>query len=236
MGIYANIEAALRARLMALASTMAVTATLAADAKAGDDTISLSGASAEWQVGPGDAVQIAGDATPYIIAGEPVISQSSAFLGVQVAPVLAAPASAGTAVVVSCPFSGRVIPPNIPFDPNQNQDARAGMFWMTTDFMPGMPVQETLGELGENQQAGIFQVSLFVPEGIGLSVAYAIADRIASQFKRGTVVEAGGVQAETTRAYVGPGGPAGGPGGPKSPDGWFFLPVTVGWWAITQNV
>ena len=71
--------------------------------------------------------------------------------------------------------------------------------------MPAEPYNGTLGD-GFYREQGIFQVSLFYPQGVGPNTAETRAGLIRAAFKRGTVLTSGSVKVQINDTpYIGQG-------------------------------
>ena len=64
----------------------------------------------------------------------------------------------------------------------------SGQFYRVQSF-PTEANQVELGDAGRNRFRGLWQVSVYVPEGQGLRKGLATAQEAADHFKRGTVLE-----------------------------------------------
>ena len=88
--------------------------------------------------------------------------------------------------------------PNVDFDPPAEG-------YLAVNHFPAITDQVTLGDLGQNRHTGMFQVSVFVPEGDGSIAAMDVAGEIIAQFKRGTTLTSGGLSIRIIQPpYVAP--------------------------------
>lgn len=78
---------------------------------------------------------------------------------------------------------------------------------------------ETVGVNSVSRVPGVFQVSVYARDGVGVVGSKEIADRLISHFSRGTSLDAGDCSVEITlQAYVSP---------VQIGGGWLNLPVSI---------
>ena len=131
-------------------------------------------------------------------------------------------------LATSTTLASRLSVANVAFDPNAEGDANAGAPWFRSTVMPGEPYQQSMGgaNFGVNTFPGIYQVDCFYPKGGGDSAALAMADTLASYFKRGSTFTSAGITIRVKRAWTNT---------PAEEDRWFHVPVVVSWWADVDN-
>ena len=109
---------------------------------------------------------------------------------------------------------------NFPFEP------AVGTLWIRPTILPGDTVQASLGTTGQDMSQGIYQVDVFAEAGAGKNEAVAMADKIADQFKRGTILTYNDlkvrISAVSRQASV------------NNSDGWFQIPINVVWISYTE--
>jgi hypothetical protein len=93
-----------------------------------------------------------------------------------------------------------------------------GVAWARVNTLHGKPLNPTMGD-DFNREPGIFQIALSYPENTGSVDAMAKADALCAWFKRGTVLEEGGVRILIDKAPS--------VGGVTSDGAWFRATVSV---------
>ncbi|MBP8812319.1 MAG: DUF4128 domain-containing protein [Laribacter sp.] len=96
---------------------------------------------------------------------------------------------------------------NVEFTPPTGPHLRAFL-------LPGETLDPTIGG-GHQRRIGLFQVSVYAPEGIGPSLGDELADDIVSLFPRGLSIC--GVQIDSTPSIA----------GPRPEPGWSVTPVSI---------
>lgn len=69
---------------------------------------------------------------------------------------------------------------NRPYEPS------LGTLYARPTLIPGDMVQASLGDSGQDQSVGVYQIDVFAEAGQGKNEAVVMADTIANHFKRGT--------------------------------------------------
>lgn len=93
-----------------------------------------------------------------------------------------------------------------------------GTPYQRANVLPATPDNSTKGA-GMRTERGVFQVTLFYPEGVGSADAQARADAIVAWFKRGTSMTNGGVTTIVTHTPAKAGG--------FNKDGRYVVPVSI---------
>lgn len=101
---------------------------------------------------------------------------------------------------------------NRAFEPTQ------GTLYVRQTNLQGDTIQATLGESGEDETVGVYQIDIFSPQGEGKKEGIDMSDAIANRFKRGTVMTYNGVNV-TVRSVS--------RGASINSDGWFQIPITI---------
>ncbi len=101
---------------------------------------------------------------------------------------------------------------NVAFTPTQ------GTPYQRANMLPAAPDNTMLGPR-EWMEIGIFQVTLFYPQGAGSAEAQTRAEAVRAQFKRGTTVSHGGLATVITHT------PA--KAAAYSADGWYVVPISI---------
>lgn len=101
---------------------------------------------------------------------------------------------------------------NVAFTPTQ------GTAYQRANMLPAAPDNTMLGPR-EWMEIGIFQVTLFYPEGAGSGAAQERAEAVRTHFKRGTTVSHSGITTIVTHT------PAKAPA--YSRDGWYVVPISI---------
>jgi hypothetical protein len=87
--------------------------------------------------------------------------------------------------------------PNVDFVP-----PASGAYFRVQSF-PTESLQAELGDTGRNRDRGIWQISVYAPEGEGLTDGLALAQAFATQFKRGLALTTpGGLTVRVTKPPV----------------------------------
>jgi len=100
-----------------------------------------------------------------------------------------------------------------------------GTLYIRPTNLPGDTVQAGLGDTGEDNTIGVYQVDVFAPGGKGKKAAVDQADTIANLFKRGTDMV---YNSRTVRVQSVSRGSA------RNDDGWYHLPVVINYYSFTQ--
>jgi len=94
----------------------------------------------------------------------------------------------------------------------------AGTRWYRATFLPGMAQAAAVGVDAQNRHYGLMQVDVCEPKNLGDALAGTEAERIATCYKRGTVLTYSGVSVRVERAYRGAAIPN---------EDWFMVPVLI---------
>lgn len=108
---------------------------------------------------------------------------------------------------------------------NQNYSPTQGTLYLRPTIIPGDTLQAGLGDAGIDEHIGLYQVDVFAEAGVGKGAAVVMADTVADQFSRGTVLSLNGVDVRIVSTSRGVGTVDG---------GWFIVPVTVSYQSFTQ--
>ena len=114
----------------------------------------------------------------------------------------------------------RISIPNVTFTPTTNEN------YLELSFLPAGTSQATLGTTGMNRNTGLAQIMVKVQDGVGFKDADLKADEIAEHFKRGTILENGGVKVHITKVEPNPA---------LVEDDKYNLPVSIYYRADTNN-
>lgn len=100
-----------------------------------------------------------------------------------------------------------------------------GTLYLRPTVIPGDVFQSSLGENGQDQNVGIYQIDVFAESGEGYNDAIVMADLIANHFKRGTTLTYNNrtVRIRNTSRQV----------GINSNDGWYQVPVEIPYISFT---
>ena len=99
--------------------------------------------------------------------------------------------------------------------------------FLKSDYLPAGMRQATAGATGLNELTGIFQVTVFMPDGSGDGALYRLVDDVLNHFKRGTVLtSSGGVSVTVTRSNPSP---------MIDVDGYLTVPVSVSFRSFQGN-
>lgn len=101
-----------------------------------------------------------------------------------------------------------------------------GTLYIRPTLLAGDTNQASLGDSGTDQNIGIYQLDVFAPAGTGKGAAIVMADTIANQFKRGTVLTYSGVTVRVKNASR--------QAAINNADGWYQVPVVVTYISYTQ--
>ena len=109
---------------------------------------------------------------------------------------------------------------------NQGYEPANGTLYVRPTIIPGDTVQASLGDAGQDVQVGVYQVDIFAKAGEGKNDALAMADLIADQFKRGTVLiyNTRNVRIQSASRLV----------AANTTDGWFQLSVQINYISFTE--
>jgi len=110
---------------------------------------------------------------------------------------------------------------NHQFEPIKNRG------WLATTLLVAESYGRSLGKNPTVRMQGIFQVSVFTPQGAGPGNADALADEIMRHYKSGTRLSANGREVTT----IVPGRSAG-----FVDSIWYHVPVTVGWYTHVEDI
>lgn len=100
-----------------------------------------------------------------------------------------------------------------------------GTLYLRPTLLMGDSTQASLGDSGEDENIGVYQVDVFAEAGTGKNAAIVMADNIANHFKRGTDMVYNG---RTVRVQSASRGPA------STSDGWYQMPVNITFYSITD--
>lgn len=98
--------------------------------------------------------------------------------------------------------------------------------YLSPFLLPAEPFQSEIGTAGANRHTGIFQISIFAPQGQGMGVAGTLRDNLVDHFKRGTTLTYSGVTVTVEKAYPGP---------MLTEVGWVHIPITIRYRADAAN-
>lgn len=101
-----------------------------------------------------------------------------------------------------------------------------GSPYIKPELLPGEPMQAELGQHGRNLHVGVYHLSLFYPAGTGTLGAGTARDDIIDHFKRGTVLEYGGLPVTVTKAHAGP---------MLQETDWVNIPITIQYRVFADN-
>lgn len=73
-----------------------------------------------------------------------------------------------------------IAPPNKTFTPTP------GVLWLKPDFVPSDDSPVTLGEFGDDELTGFFQIGIYVPAGSGDGASITMLDTLKAGFKNGS--------------------------------------------------
>ena len=110
--------------------------------------------------------------------------------------------------------------------PNNEYTPVKGTLYARPTNLSGDFQQVTLGDSGEDQVTGIYQIDIFAPSGEGKYESSTMADLIADQFKRGANPTYNGVTLRVRSATLRE--------GINENNGWYHTFIEVNYLAITQ--
>ena len=67
-------------------------------------------------------------------------------------------------------------------------DPSYGDAWLRPSYNNAEPDQAELGEHGRNEHVGFYQIDIFAPRNVSISVIEQMADALVQRFKRGTTL------------------------------------------------
>jgi hypothetical protein len=102
--------------------------------------------------------------------------------------------------------------------PNAVYTPTIGTMYLRPTFLPGDTDPAAIGSTAQDVTSGLYQIDIYAESGRGQIEILEMADRIADQFKRGSVLTYNGVNVRVVRTSR---------GGATVRDGWFVLPVTI---------
>lgn len=109
---------------------------------------------------------------------------------------------------------------NVPFTPT------AGQPYLKPVLIPGEPFQAELGTDGLNMHPGLYQISIFYPEGGGVGGLETLKNGLIDHFKRGLTLTYGGIETRIVKAF---------PGIMQQETDYIYQPITVQWRAHAAN-
>ena len=109
---------------------------------------------------------------------------------------------------------------------NSGYEPTVGTLYARPTLIAGESTQATLGDSGTDMNIGIYQVDVFAEAGQGKNEALVMADLIADQFKRGTVLT---YNSRTVRVNN-----VSRQAGINNADGWYQVIVEVNYISFTQ--
>ena len=101
---------------------------------------------------------------------------------------------------------------------NAGYEPTIGTMYLRPTFLPGETEAAALGAEAQDITIGLYQIDIYAESGRGQNEIIEMADKIANQFKRGSVLTYNGVNVRVVRVSRGPA---------YNADGWFVLPVTI---------
>ncbi|MCB2186285.1 MAG: DUF4128 domain-containing protein [Deltaproteobacteria bacterium] len=231
-GVNGAIGAALRAHLEAFAASARESVASAGISAASQTFTAASAIFSDFR--QGDSIIVTGFASP-ANNGDFIVTAATA-TSLTVAGDLTTEGAGATVIIEARQVpEGRIAWENEGFDPNSEEDPYlAGTLWLRPTLLPGWPTQATMGDAGFNRQVGLYQVSLFWPKYEGTTAAQALADALASWFKRGTTLTNGTTSVHVTAA----GSEAAGFGTVTEEQqmaAWHHVPIRIGYQAMTMN-
>lgn len=118
--------------------------------------------------------------------------------------------------------------PNLPPVAWENDEytPALGTLYLRPTVLPGGTVQASLGDSGQDQQVGVYQVDVFAETNTGKFAALQMADLVADWFKRGTVLTYNDrkVRIRTTNRRA----------GQPTTEGWYMVIVEIYYIIYTQ--
>lgn len=110
---------------------------------------------------------------------------------------------------------------------NENFSPNTDEIWLKPNMLPVRTRTVELGDNGQNEKGGIFQITVYAPKNTGPGAGLAVVGKLLDLFKRGTSLSYGSVVGIRLLA------PYRGPGIPE--DAWWGVPVSVPWFTFTSN-
>ena len=113
--------------------------------------------------------------------------------------------------------------PNLPPVAWENYDYSrdSTVLYLRPTALPAETTQASLGDDGKDLHNGIYQVDVFIPDGLGRTTW---ADEIADHFKRGTVLTQNTVSVRITTVQI---------EAALKDDNFYMTPVSIGYQAFT---
>jgi len=103
----------------------------------------------------------------------------------------------------------------------------AGQHYLRPTLLPTERVGAGIGTAAQNREAGIYQIDVFIPARGGKGEALLMADRLASHFRRGTIIQNHGLNIRVRSASISAG---------TTTADYYQVPVEVRWLTYTDNV
>jgi len=100
-----------------------------------------------------------------------------------------------------------------------------GTLYLRATNMTGDATQAGLGDSGEDENLGVYQVDVFAPADKGKKAALQMADLVANRFKRGTDLTYSGTTVRISSVNR---------EAALTVDGWYHIPVNINYYSITQ--
>jgi hypothetical protein len=110
--------------------------------------------------------------------------------------------------------------------PGIKYSPRHGTPWLRLTIAPASTDASSIGIDGYNLTVGLIRLDLFYPNGKGLGDALAMADTLSAHFKRGTNLDAAGLNIRIERVYT--------LEAVEEPD-WMQVPVRVDYFVYSSN-
>lgn len=110
---------------------------------------------------------------------------------------------------------------------NAPSTPETGTLYLAENYLPGNTGATGIENTASLDYTGIYQISIYAPIDDYKLVTREMTDKLASHFKRGTVVSFGGQDVRIVSVSVAAG---------DRRDAWFFTPVSVQWRAFSGNV
>jgi hypothetical protein len=109
---------------------------------------------------------------------------------------------------------------------NKTYTPALGTLYLRPTSLPGEVVQASLGDNGQDQNVGVYQVDVFAKPNTGKKAAIVQADLVADHFKRGTLLthNSRSVRIRSVRRKV----------GTNNSDGWFMITIEITYISFTQ--
>ena len=108
---------------------------------------------------------------------------------------------------------------------NANYEPVIGTLFIRPTNLQGETVQTGLGDNGNDETLGIYQVDVFTDSNTGKGPALSMADTIADHFKRGTSIDYNSVNVRILSVSRSAG---------SNSNGWYNVPVLIKYFSITQ--